>query len=155
LLRIKKSEANGKLLSEVLEDWPSLIAGVTAQESSQLEISRESAEGTEYFDLKSTSIIDAKGRKLGRFFFVRDITGKKKEALEREKLLNELQEALVSVKTLSGFLPICARCKRIRDGQGSWNQMEIYIQEHSQASFSHGLCPECLKSLYPEIDQIS
>ncbi len=61
----------------------------------------------------------------------------------------ELQEALVKVKTLSGLLPICASCKKIRDDQGYWQQVEVYIQDHSKAEFSHGLCPDCAKKLYP------
>lgn len=52
-------------------------------------------------------------------------------------------------KTLSGMLPICASCKKIRDDKGYWNQIEAYITEHSEAKFSHGICPECMKKLYP------
>ena len=70
---------------------------------------------------------------------------------EREQLILELQDALAKVKTLSGLLPICAYCKKIRDDQGYWNQLETYIQEHSDAEFSHGICDECGKKLYPEI----
>jgi YesN/AraC family two-component response regulator len=69
----------------------------------------------------------------------------------RERLILELQDALDRVKTLSGLLPICASCKKIRDDEGYWNQLEAYIQEHSDVVFSHGLCPECAKKLYPEI----
>jgi YesN/AraC family two-component response regulator len=69
---------------------------------------------------------------------------------EREKLILELQEANAKVKTLSGFLPICASCKKIRDDKGYWNQIETYISEHSEALFSHGICPDCAKILYPE-----
>lgn len=59
----------------------------------------------------------------------------------------QLQEALAKVKTLKGLLPICANCKKIRDDQGYWNQIEAYIEEHSDALFTHGLCPECVKLL--------
>jgi len=69
---------------------------------------------------------------------------------ERELLLEKLQKALGEVKQLSGFLPICASCKRIRDDAGYWNQIETYISAHSEAQFSHGICPECIKKLYPE-----
>ncbi len=70
---------------------------------------------------------------------------------ERDKLLAELQAALDKVKLLSGFLPICASCKRIRDDQGYWQQIESYIRDHSEAEFSHGICPDCARKLYPEI----
>jgi hypothetical protein len=69
---------------------------------------------------------------------------------ERERLIVELKEALAKVKTLSGLLPICMHCKKIRDDKGYWNQLETYISEHSEADFSHGLCIECAKEFYPE-----
>jgi len=80
-----------------------------------------------------------------------DITERKQAEEERERLIGELQEALAKVKTLSGLLPICASCKRIRDDQGYWQQIEAYIRDHSEAEFSHSVCPECAKKLYPEI----
>jgi len=70
---------------------------------------------------------------------------------KREKLIEELQQALDQVKTLSGLLPMCSSCKKIRDDKGYWNQVEVYICDHSDAMVSHGLCPECAQKLYPEI----
>ena len=70
---------------------------------------------------------------------------------ERDRMIAELQRALSDVKRLSGLLPICASCKKIRDDRGYWNQLESYIGNHSEAQFSHGLCPECTKKLYPEL----
>jgi hypothetical protein len=70
---------------------------------------------------------------------------------EKSKVITDLQEALAKVKTLSGFLPICASCKKIRDDKGYWNQIEAYISEHSAAEFSHGICPECIEKLYPDV----
>lgn len=82
---------------------------------------------------------------------VRDITERKQGEMERERLSRELQDALAAkVRQLSGFLPICASCKKIRDDKGYWNQIELYILDHSEAEFSHGLCPECSKKLYPD-----
>ncbi len=66
-----------------------------------------------------------------------------------ERML-ELQKALGEVRTLRGIVPICAGCKKIRDDRGYWNQVEVYVREHSEAQFSHCLCPECLEKLYPE-----
>jgi hypothetical protein len=62
----------------------------------------------------------------------------------------ELEAALAKVKLLSGLLPICSACKKIRDDRGYWSQVEHYVQDHSEAKFSHGLCPGCLKTLYPD-----
>jgi GAF domain-containing protein len=78
------------------------------------------------------------------------ITERKRMGQERENLIHELKEALSKVKALSGLLPICASCKKIRNDKGYWEQMEIYIRDHSEAEFSHGICPECMKKLYPE-----
>lgn len=69
---------------------------------------------------------------------------------ERRRLIHDLQNALNEVKQLSGLLPICASCKKIRDDKGYWNQIETYISAHSEAQFTHGICPECAKKLYPE-----
>ncbi len=67
------------------------------------------------------------------------------------KRTKELEDALANVKLLSGLIPICASCKKIRDDKGYWNQIESYIDEHSQAKFTHGMCPDCLKEEYPEL----
>ena len=72
------------------------------------------------------------------------------ELTRRRRIQEDLQDAITSVKTLSGLLPICSSCKRIRDDHGYWTQVERYLTEHTQAQFSHGLCPECFKTLYPE-----
>lgn len=80
---------------------------------------------------------------------------RKQAAEEQAQLIGELRRTLGEVKTLRGFLPICSSCKMIRSDQGYWQQIESYIREHSEAEFSHGLCPDCARKLYPEYwDQI-
>ncbi len=81
-----------------------------------------------------------------------DISKRKDSEIEREKLVAELKEALIQVKKLSGLLPICCHCKKIRDDKGYWNQIETYIQNNSEAVFSHSICKECAKKLYPDLD---
>jgi len=80
-----------------------------------------------------------------------DITQRKQAEEERETLIVNLEKAISEVKKLSGMLPICASCKKIRDDKGYWNQIESYIKEHSEAEFSHSLCPECANKLYPDL----
>ncbi len=80
-----------------------------------------------------------------------DITARKQTEAERDKLIQDLQEALASVKSLSGLLPICSGCKKIRDDKGYWSQVDSYIQKHSDATFTHSLCPDCIKKWYPEL----
>lgn len=75
----------------------------------------------------------------------RDITERKRVEVEREGLISDLRDALSKVKLLSGLIPICAHCKKIRDDKGYWNQIESYIKDHSEASFTHGICPDCLE----------
>ena len=90
------------------------------------------------------------GRVAGLIGVAREITGRKMAEAEREKLIGELQVALANIKTLRGFLPICASCKMIRDDKGYWNQIESYLREHTDVEFSHGICPECARKLYPD-----
>jgi len=87
---------------------------------------------------------DAQGRPLRLIGTIQDIT-------ERNQLIRDLREAAANVKSLSGLLPICASCKRIRDDKGYWSQVESYISKHSEATFSHGMCPECVKTWYPDV----
>lgn len=72
------------------------------------------------------------------------------EYLERSLLIDNLETALRDVKTLKGFIPICASCKKVRNDKGFWDQIEKYVGEHSDAQFSHGICPDCIQKLYPE-----
>jgi len=91
----------------------------------------------------------------GKDIFVtvaRDITERLLAEKEKEKLIASLNQALTEVKKLSGLLPICCHCKKIRDDKGYWNQIEEYIHKHSEARFSHGICQECAKKLYPDFD---
>ncbi len=105
---------------------------------------------TVWMELLCTAIRDNSGRITGVHGVSRDITERRKAALEREDLVEKLKQALADVKTLRGMLPICANCKKIRDDTGYWNQIESYIIKHSDAVFTHSLCPECAKTIYPE-----
>ncbi len=91
------------------------------------------------------------GTFLGTQGIARDITALKQAEEEREKLHSKLQEAFDNIKTLKGLLPICANCKKIRDDEGYWNQVEVYIRDRSDAEFSHSICPGCAKILYPDL----
>jgi hypothetical protein len=81
-----------------------------------------------------------------------DIERRKQTEKEKERLISELQKALDEVKTLSGLMPICSHCKKIKDDTGYWNQIESYIHEHSDADFSHSICPDCAETLYPDLN---
>ena len=95
---------------------------------------------------------DAKGVVIGLIGVVEDITEQNKANREKDKLILNLQEALQNVKQLSGLLPICSHCKKVRDDKGYWEQIETYIHNHSEAEFSHSICEECAKKYYPDMD---
>jgi len=99
-------------------------------------------------------IKDANGDIQGASIVLRDITERKRQEKERLRLIEELKEALKRVKTLNGLLPICASCKKIRNDGGYWEQVETYIRTRSNAEFTHGICPDCVRSLYPEYQSI-
>lgn len=81
-----------------------------------------------------------------------EIHERKKVEADREKIIGQLKTALGEVKTLKGLLPICSHCKKIRDDQGTWKKLEAYLYQHSEAKLSHGVCPECIKTHYPEYE---
>ena len=87
------------------------------------------------------------------FFENKNISKRKQAEKEREKLITELKDAVNKIKTLRGLLPICSNCKKIRDDKGYWKQIESYISDHSEAEFTHGICPKCAKKFYPELFQ--
>jgi len=117
-----------------------------------VEVRRQRKDGTPIdYSIYASPLHDPEGRIAGNIAVMVDITERKRSEEERERLVAELQKALSKVKQLSGLLPICASCKNIRDDKGYWKQMESYIRDHSEAEFSHGICPECMKKLYPDI----
>jgi PAS domain S-box-containing protein len=98
-----------------------------------------------WINLTATVIHDREGSVLYGIGMIDDITGRKAAEQEREQLISQLKEALANIKTLKGLIPICAWCKKIRDDRGYWKKVETYIQEHSEASFTAGICPTCLQ----------
>ena len=92
-------------------------------------------------------MMSALGSQIGQFM------ARKHGDDERERLIRELKEALTSIKTLRGLLPICATCNKIRDDKGSWNRLEEYISARSEAAFTHGICTECARKLHPDWDE--
>ncbi len=137
LLEGEVRESRGQRLRQVLE-------------TGQPQHFQDQRRGRDY-DLSFYPLMDPQGQAVGVAIYAQDITERLAVEREREALVVNLTQALAEVKTLSGLLPICASCKRIRDDQGYWNQIEHYISLHSQAQFSHGICPECARKLYPEL----
>jgi len=95
-----------------------------------------------------------KATTVSRDLLIEEITERKRVEKEREKLISDLQAAVAEIKTLSGIIPICAWCKKIRDDKGYWEQVEVYIRDHTEAEFSHGLCPECAAKMGKEFNEM-
>ncbi|HOM04167.1 MAG TPA: PAS domain S-box protein [Candidatus Kapabacteria bacterium] len=154
MLKISERELLNKRIEEVLE--------VDENRQNFLEILKKEKkingyesewyrkDGALFFGRETAwTITDEKGDIQYIDVILEDVTLKKQVEEEREQLISLLQSAKSEIKVLSGLLPICASCKRIRDENGNWSNIEQYIDEHSEAKFSHGICPDCAKKLYP------
>ncbi len=130
---------------------PAPIASVVAAGHEQAEATLELAGRSRVIEVRVSPFGTSKGRPLGRLVLLRDITERRAAEQERERLLAELQSAAAEIRQLQGLLPICSSCKRVRDDSGYWNQIETYISAHADVRFSHGLCPDCARKLYPEV----
>jgi len=110
-----------------------------------------------FITAKSTTGEIVKGFKLGAVDYItkpfqpEELAARVSTHIKLKKTITELENAHRELKTLKGLLPICSSCKKIRDDQGYWNQIETYISDHSDAEFTHSICPDCIKKLYPQI----
>jgi AmiR/NasT family two-component response regulator len=150
LMDIEMPHMNGiEATRQIYESCPTPVVVLTAYETPEL-VQEASAAGVGAYLIKppnTRQVERAITIAMARFEDMVKLGHLNAELQLRNK---ELQEALKKVKTLSGLLPICSSCKKIRNDQGYWQQVEIYIAEHSDAEFSHGLCPNCLQELYPD-----
>jgi PAS domain S-box-containing protein len=142
-----RDEMLGTHVSRFSKESPAVIrknlGRLLAGEKLHHEVTNVQKDGSmRYYELHETAVTLPDGSK-GILAVSNDITERKASEQQREKLIKELTQALAQVKTLRGLLPICASCKKIRDGRGYWNRIESYISQHSDASFTHGLCPDC------------
>ena len=119
----------------VRDDLPVVILSATADEEIAVQAV---AEGAQDYLVKGRIDRDLLARAL-------------RYAVERQRLILQLREALARVRTLSGLLPICSSCKNVRDDRGYWQAVEVYVQTHTEAAFSHALCPPCARRLYPDL----
>ncbi|HIJ56214.1 MAG TPA: PAS domain S-box protein [Deltaproteobacteria bacterium] len=104
-----------------------------------------------FVEVSSSVVRNSDGKVEGRMASFVNITRRKQLEQEQKALIQKLQDALEKIKTLRGLIPICAACKNIRDDRGFWHRVEEYITRHAEVKFSHGICPDCMKKLYPEV----
>lgn len=151
----KPSELVGSKCYEVLHGTDEPVDGCPHREciNSDAPVIREvvpTAGSDKIFQVSCSPFHGDDGGLLGTVHIARDISAIKAIEEEKELLLAELQEAMAKVKVLSGLLPICSYCKNIRDDDGYWREIESFIHKHSEAKFSHGICPDCLERVYRE-----
>ena len=122
-------------------------------ESHKMEYRMRSKSGEYHWILDHAKVVlrDENGKALRMCGTHIDITDRKVLEAERDELIESLKKALNEIKTLRGILPLCAYCKKIRDDEGYWEQVEIYIRKHSEADVSHGICPDCVKKHFPNV----
>jgi PAS domain S-box-containing protein len=153
LVGIKKDELIAKSVTEVfrtehLPIFKSLSETEREKSAFEFEMTMKSFENKDLHLLAKMNVFHVGA--LRRIVLVlRDITERKKAEQEREELVDKLTDALAEVRVLGGLLPICSSCKKIRDDKGYWKQLEEYFHSHSDVRFSHGMCPDCFKKIYP------
>jgi hypothetical protein len=135
-----------------IRNFADLITIIDISKDDTVELTVKSSENRKFVvEVAASSVTATSGAVIGRMASFVDITRSKEIEAEKDHLISKLHDALRRIRTLRGIIPICSACKKIRDDKGIWNQIETYIHDHSEADFSHGICPECSKKLYPEI----
>ena len=131
-----------------------ILKAFSAEEQKLLD-ARDAAEQADYYNAERLlivgSVLAAALIVLANLMASREMARRRRVEIEREKLIAELQRTLAEVKTLSGLIPICAWCKSVRNDQGYWQTVEQYVHSHSDASFSHSICPSCREKFKDEI----
>lgn len=145
LMDIKMPEMDGlEAARQIQSRCPTPVVLLTAHETPEL-VEQASTAGVGAYLIKPPQVSEVRRAITIAIARFRDL-------LELRRLNAELQNALAQVKALSGLLPMCASCKKVRDDEGYWHQVEVYIRDHSEVDFTHGICPDCAGRLYPGLD---
>jgi PAS domain S-box-containing protein len=140
-------------LTKEVRKFSDVISIIDISKDETEEFIVQKSDGTNFYvEVSASNVTSATNQILGRMASFVDITLKKQIENDRENLISKLQNALDTIKTLKGIIPICSYCKKIRNDKGAWDQMEAYISAHSEAHFSHSVCPECYKKVMGEIE---
>jgi PAS domain S-box-containing protein len=150
IIGLPADQVIGQPAAQIFAHWQELSDCFQIDTEVQVEAQFGEREAERCYDLRLSPLRDRRGQLTGQLIVLRDITTRKRLEEERMHLIQELEDALARVKTLSGLLPICAHCKRIKDDQDNWHSVEMYVRDHSEADFTHSICPDCMRELYPE-----
>jgi len=151
LLKGLSRRAIGENVLNLLPGWSRVTGATAAGGLGILPPSPDGPNPTSVLEVRDTPLPGPRGETQGRVYTFRDVTDAHQTQAERERLVQRLQLALGEVKTLTGLLPICASCNKIRDGQGIWHPLDIYLTSHTDAQPTHGLCPECIPHYFPGV----
>ncbi len=150
LMDIKMPKFDGlQAARQIQENSPTPLVILTAYDSKEL-VKEASESGVGAFLIKPPEAFEIERAVTIAMARHNDLMELRRMNKELQIRKQELEKSLAEIKTLRGILPICANCKKIRDDKGYWNQIEKYIHEHFEAEFSHGICPDCMKKLYPD-----
>jgi PAS domain S-box-containing protein len=148
----------GEMKSLTVWDWEALYPHertaemvTTVDESGDHFVSRHRRKDGSAYDVEISTNAAVFGEEKYIFCVCRDITEQKREAEEKEALIGELQAALAEIKTLRGLVPVCAYCGKLRDDDGYWQQVDVYLAKHAGADVTHGICPDCMQQRFPEL----
>jgi len=151
LMDIKMPEIDGlEAASRIQECCPVPVVVLTAHESQDF-VDKASEAGVAAYLTKPPKPAEIERAVTISISRHKDLMELRRLNKEIESKNKELKKAFAEIKILQGFLPICSSCKKIRDDKGYWNQIESYIRDHSEAEFTHGICPDCIKKLYPDL----
>ncbi|MFZ1398182.1 MAG: histidine kinase N-terminal 7TM domain-containing protein, partial [Candidatus Promineifilaceae bacterium] len=146
LVMLHRQDCIGHMVSTIWPSWAQLNQELT--EAQELFLP---GNPPTFLNVRLIPLTGNQQQTQGKLVMVRDISKRKQMESEREALIKTLQTTLAQVKTLHGLLPICANCKKIRDDDGYWQDVAVYVRNHTDAEFSHSICPDCLVELYPQI----
>lgn len=141
--RVRLAQATAELIAQGMQ--PDGTYRRTGKQEILETVGRRRDGSTFPAEIQASFVLNEAGQPVRSRITFRDISERKAAEAERERLLSELQEALASVRTLRGLLPICAWCRKVRADDGYWSELEAYVAERSHAQFSHGICPECMR----------
>jgi len=147
ILGTTRQRALGQHPNDVAPEYTDMLAPDADPILSVEEISIRRKGHDVHYEVHTSPLRDRAGRALGSVVTIHDVSERRAAEIEREALITELRKTVDEVRQLGGLLPICASCKKIRDDAGYWQQLEDYIADHSEARFTHGLCPDCLEKL--------
>lgn len=136
--------------AQFLEIWERVQVLCQPGATTEREAVLQRNESIVFLEVRSNRFMTHRGEYKGSLLLLHDITDRRKAQEENERLVQQLRTALGEVKTLTGLLPICSSCKRIRNKSGSWDRVEHYLHQNTDATLTHGLCPQCAKSMFSD-----